>query len=454
MAEELAYKRKARLRGKNRKIRKSLVCDPHNLMMADKEARKGKQGNKGVRIFDQSKKENLEALEKMIREETYHTSEGHECIRRCPCGKDRILHKLPYYPDHIDHHALMRIILSVLLRYYYYESAASIPGKGMHFAARRVERWIDENKGAGRLYYAKLDFVKFYHRIVQQLIFEHLCTIFGDRGIRYLLWEVVTACEEGLGIGLYPIQPFANAYTCPLCRKVMSRFDVRLEIYCDDILVMSRSKKEVWKAVNFIRAYADDVMHQPLHENIGVQIIDLENRVDYVGYQYFFEHTLIRDRMKRKFKRKMHRVKDPLRRYQVATSYKGWLIHCNGFNLWKSVMGMKSFKELQVPKFERKDADGKRMLEGTRVSMESLEGHEIIFLDVEFDVRSKYEGKRNEPKLSAIVQVEEYAKKKKFFTNNSKLQETLRYCKDNQMFPFKGTLVPVNKSGLPDYEIQ
>ena len=94
------------------------------------------------------------------------------------------------------------------------------------------------------------------------------------------------------------------------------------------------------------------------------------------------------------------------------------------------------------------------MLEGTRVSMESLEGHEIVFLDVEFDVRSQFNGKKNEPKFSAIVQVEEYNKKKKFFTNNPKLQDTLRYCKENDMFPFKGTLAPTNKTGLPDYEIQ
>lgn len=455
MAEvELAYKRKARLRGKNRKVRIEQVYDMQNLITADHEARKGKRGHKGVREFDKDKEGNLQLLHKMIKEETYHTSPGHECVRHCPCGKDRLLHKLPYFPDHIDHHALMQVIMPVLLKYYYYDSAASIKGKGMHFAARRTERWIDENKDAGRLYYAKLDFVKFYHLINQLLIYQFLCTIFGNKGIRYLLWEVVTACDQGLGIGLYPIQPIANAYTCPLCRLLMRKFRVRIEIYCDDVLIMSRWKKEVWKAINFVQWYAREVMRQPLHENIGVQIIDTTHRVDYVGYQYFFCHTLLRKKMKCKFKQRMSQLKDEMLRYQVATSYKGWMMHCDGFNLWCAVMKMKSFKELGVPAFEKKDADGRRMLEGTRVSMESLEGHEIAFLDVEFDVRSKYDGKKNEPKYSAVVQVEEYGKKKKFFTNNPKLQDTLRYVKDNGMFPFKGTLVPTNKTGLPDYEIQ
>ncbi len=119
MAEkELAYKRKARLRGKNRKVRIAQVYDLDNLRRADHEARKGKDGpkkyHKGVRLFDKAPDRNLQDLSDDIRLENYHTSEGHECTRRCPCGKVRTLHKLPYYPDHIEHHALMQVIFPVL----------------------------------------------------------------------------------------------------------------------------------------------------------------------------------------------------------------------------------------------------------------------------------------------------------------------------------------------------
>ena len=41
--QELAYKRKARLRGKNRKIRIAQVYDLANLRIADHEARRGKE---------------------------------------------------------------------------------------------------------------------------------------------------------------------------------------------------------------------------------------------------------------------------------------------------------------------------------------------------------------------------------------------------------------------------
>lgn len=451
MAEkaELAYQRKARMRGKHRKVRIEQVHEMDNLLKADREGRRGKSAHKGVRLFDKAKDANLAELKILISTMSYHTSPGHECVRHCPCGKDRLLHKLPYYPDHITHHALMNVILPILLKYYYYDSSASIKGKGMHFAARRTERWIDENKDAGRLYYVKIDFVKFYHMIIQQKIYEHLCGIFGNKGIRYLIHEVVTACDECLGIGLYPIQPFANAYTCPLCRLLMEKFNVRVEIYCDDLVIMSRDKKQLWKAINFVKSYASDVMGQPLHDNIGIQIIDEKHAIDYVGYQYFFGHTLLRKRMKKKFKKRMSRLTDEMKRYQVATSYKGWLMHCNGYNLWCKVMEMKSFKELCVPKFEKLDSEGKRMLDGTRVSAAMFVDREVVFLDAEIGVKSKFNDKP-----SAVVQIEDNGRKYKFFTNNKKLIQTIQYVKEHDGFPFRGTLVRANTSGLPDYEIQ
>lgn len=178
--QELAYKRKARLRGKNRKVRIAQVYDMGNLRMADHEARRGKKSHKGVRIFDQDVDGNLQALHDLLATATYHTSEGHECVRHCPCGKDRLLHKLPYFPDHIENHALMQVIMPVMMRAYYYDSSASVKGKGMHFAARRTRKYIRKKQREARIYFAKLDFVKFYHKIDQQKIYDVLARKFGD----------------------------------------------------------------------------------------------------------------------------------------------------------------------------------------------------------------------------------------------------------------------------------
>lgn len=447
MAEELAYKRKARKRGKNRKLRIEQVWQMWNLEQADRNARKRKGSHLGVRMFDEHREANLLHLQQLLMTETYHTSPGQEVEQWCPCGKIRLLHKLPYFPDHIENHALMQVIMPTMMRHYYYDSSASIEGKGMHFAERRTEKWIDKHRKAGRLYYAKLDFVKFYHNIDQVRCYNRIAEKFGDRGIRYLLWEIISACQQGLGIGLYPIQPIANFYTCDLCREVMARYDVFVEIYCDDIVIISTSKKEVWKAVNFIISYASDEMKQPLHENIGVQIIDSKNFLDFVGYRFYTDHTWLRKRMKKKFKRKMARLTEPMHRYRVAVSYKGWLQHCDGFNLWCRVMRMKSFKDIQVPQFEKRDANGKRILEGAKTAIGMLVEQPLEFLDVELDVKSKF------GKPAAWVQVRSQGRMFKFITSGPRMIQILTYVKEHNELPFAGRIVNKNASGYPDFDI-
>lgn len=342
----------------------------------------------------------------------------------------------------------MQVIMPILNKYFYADSSASVEGKGIHYAEKRTIKWIDKHKSAGRLYYSKLDFVKFYHNIDQEKCYESLCKTFGDKGIRYLLHEVVTACEKGLGIGLYPIQPLANFYMCALCREVMSKFDVYMEIYCDDIVIISESKKEVWRAVNYVKEYAANVLCQPLHENIGVQIIDENHFLDFVGYRYYFNHTLIRKKMKSRFKRKMARLREPMKRYSVAVSYKGWLQHCNGMSLWRSVMNMKSFKDIKVPRFEKVDSNGKRILEGSRVAISMLTEQKLTFTDVETEMTSKF------GKPAAVVQVQdEKGKLFKFFTSSPRLLQVMSYVKENNELPFAGKIVNRNTSGYPDYDI-
>lgn len=458
MAEELAYKRKARKRGKHRKVRFEDVFNMENLQAAQKEARKGKDTpkkyHKGVRLFDRNPELFLKQIHDSLEERTYHTSKPQECDQKCPCGKVRHLTKVPFKPDHIVHHAQMRVTYPTMKKYFYYDSYASIKGKGMHFAKKRVERYIDENRDAGCLFWIKRDFVKFYHNIDQEKAYRCICAVFGDSGIRYVFHEVVTVCSSGLGIGLYPIQPIANLYTCALCRLIMRRCKVRVFIYCDDILIIGRDKSEVWKANAILEEYASKEMEQRLHEEVGMEIIDEKNFCDFVGYRFYFGHTFLRKAMKEKWETKMNTLKDPLRRYQVATSYKGWLMHCNGFKLWCSIMNMKSYKDLQVPKFEDVDGNGKRMLKGQRVSASILTGKKIVFLDAEIGVKSKFK-KNGEVKESTLIQVEDNGRKFKFFTDNQKLIRTMIFIKEHNGFPFEGELVNVNTGGgLPDYEIR
>ena len=325
------------INGKHRGIKYSDVISIENLKAASKTAMKGKSRNKGVIKFCQDIEGNLKKLQEDLISRSFHSSEGVKAIVHDPSGKERILHKMPFYPDHIVHHALMRIIAPVLLKATYYESGAGVKGKGIHFVASRTARWIDEHKSSGRIYYCKIDFRKFYGNVDQQKIYDVLCHMFRDEGIRYLLKEIITACESGLGIGLYPIQTLTNYYLTSVCRTVCSKFKVKIEIYCDDIVILSEDKKKVWAAANYIHDYAQNILGQPIHENYSVQIIDEKHYLDFVGYQFFFNHILLRKRNKIRLCRRMSTLKNQRIKKNLAIAYKGWLKHCNGYNLWTKV---------------------------------------------------------------------------------------------------------------------
>lgn len=449
MAEqEPAYKRKARKRGKNRKVRVEFVWQMDNLIQAHNAAKKRKGSQRGVQRFEKRKEARLPEIKAMLERGEYHTSPGVEVDQKCPCGKVRRLHKVPYDPDHIVHHAHMQVVNPVMQNAFYYDSSASVEGKGIHFAAKRARKWIDKNKSCGTIRFVKLDFVKHYHNINQEKCYQSLAQKFGDKGIRQLFHEIVTICDEGLGIGLYPIQPISNFYTSKPCREVMEQFNVFVMIYCDDVVILGTDKKEIWKAVNYFKWYAENVMEQKLHDNIGMQVIDERHGLDFVGYRYYIDRTFLRKRMKVKFKRKMARLTNPGRRYRVAVSYKGWMQHCDGLTLWRSVMGLKSFKDLHVPKFEKVDGNGKRIIDGTKVAIGMLTERSLEFTDVELGLRSKFD------KPAAVVQVKDDSGKLfKFFTSSPRLLQIFQYVKEKDALPFSGRIVNRNTSGYPDYDI-
>lgn len=436
-----AYLRKRMMRGKNRKVRASQVADRKNLEMADMNARRRKQHHHDVLRFDRDRESLMAWLQRSLEDGTFRSSRPRRSEKQCPCGKTRVLTLVPFSPDHQVHHALMQVLMPVLEKYYYRDTFASVRGRGQQEARKRTERYIDENRDAGRLYYVKLDFVKFYHNVWQDGMMRFLCSLFSDNGIRSLLHEIIYLLDEGLGIGLYPIQPLTNAYTSPMLRAVQERFRVRMLCYCDDMVIIGRYKREVWKAVNFVMDYARDVMRQPLHGNIGMQVIDENHYLDFVGYRFAFGHTTLRRRMKARMKRSMKRLKDPGRRYRTLASYKGWLQHADCMNLWRKVTGLKNYKdmmkisEMNLPEFTPVDKNGKRMFKGALMSMTELIGKTIEIEDVELYVESK---KRKEP--CHVMKAKCDGKDIKVFVSGQEAMHTLKCLKEMDAFPVEATV--------------
>lgn len=429
-----------RIVGKNKHITIESVYDEANLRAAERDARRNKKPNYGVKRFDKNYDENINRLKYEISTRTFRTSTPrNESV--WTENKIRALSKVNYF-DNVAHHALMRVINPVLLKYYYYESASSIKGRGIHYAAKHVRKYIDINKNKD-IWWCPIDFVKFYHFIKRDKMYNMLCHTFNDDGIRYLLHDVIYALGDnnglgpsdgntGLGIGLTPVQSLVNYYTSPLARIVSKIEGVKLFIYCDNFLIIGFSPAAVWKAVNTIKEYATNVMEQPLHENIGVQKLDETHPIDFVGYLFYKDHTLIRKQIKYNFKKKYYQTIGTEKHRQVLASYKGWLQHADALHLWNKVTGMKKFSELNISVSDT-SRNGERFFEVPTISASFIVNREIVVLDFIENVSTK----NGEGRMCILI--EENNSKKKILTNNPRLKDILIKAKEMDALPFSAT---------------
>lgn len=410
------------VKGKHRKIKISAVWDWDNLVAAEKEARKGKGRKHGVRRFDAYGVERgLKEIQQMLQSGSFRSSDPTVILRKCPCGKTRELTKVPYFPDHIVHHALMRVIGGTIDKALYGDSFAGVKERGIHKALYRVHRWVDVY---GYAYFAKTDFKKFYASINQELCYLSLCRLFHDKGIRLLLREVLTVREHGLGIGLYPVQAIANYYLDTLARGINRRGRVHVFSYCDDLLLIGRTKKDVWQGVDRIRRFAMET-GLGVHDGTDVNKVTEQTSIDFVGYRVFTNRTAIRKRIKMRMKH--------TETHNALISYRGWLQHCNGRTLWQKIKKMKKFSDLGIKKIDR-DEKGRMFFDVPMVKCEFLKDRTIVVKNFQADCDTRHGDGRY------AVLCSEGGRDCKFLTNNPRMKNVLDQCREMEAFPFEAVL--------------
>src|ERR1700739_3359671 len=122
-----------------------LIYDIDNLKLADKRARKGKSKQDGVRKHDINREDNIINLHHLLLNKEYNTSKYY--VFKINDPKERIIYRLPYYPDRIAHHAIMNVLEGVFVKTFTKDTYNCIKGRGIHKAwknLRKSLRNIDE----------------------------------------------------------------------------------------------------------------------------------------------------------------------------------------------------------------------------------------------------------------------------------------------------------------------
>jgi len=317
------------------------IYDMENLKLAHKHAKKGKGWYKEVKMVDADPERYLKALQEMLINKTYHTSE-YETFTKKENGKERLIYKLPYYPDRICQWAILQVIEPILLKHFTDDTYSAIPGRGIHKCLNNVVKAMQTDV-PGCQYCLKMDARKFYPSISHDILKRKYRRLFKDDNLLWLIDEIIDSTEgdTGIPIGNYISQYSGNFYLSDFDHWMKEVKHVKHYFrYMDDLVIFGETKEELHHLRKEIDEYFRKNLKLKIKDNWQV-FPSYVRGVDFVGYRIFLNYKLLRKSTCKQFKKSMiqvnnHRLQGRNMKYSEwcsVNSYKGWLIHCDSFRL-------------------------------------------------------------------------------------------------------------------------
>jgi RNA-directed DNA polymerase len=305
------------------------IISKENLLASELKARKGKSFQYGVRVFDKNKLELIDQLYNELKSKNFKTSQYTTFTVFEP--KERLVFRLPYFPDRILHHAIMNIMEPLFTKWFTNDTYSSIKGKGIHNAANNLKKALKDELNTK--YCLKLDIVKFYPNINHNVLKQQLRKKIKDQDLLWLLDEIIESAE-GLPIGNYLSQYFANFYLTSFDHWIKEEKQIKYYFrYADDIVILSQSKEHLHQVLSDIKLYLNDNLKLQIKNNY--QIFPVKARgIDFVGYVFYHTHTLLRKSIKKRFAKAISKKKNK----QTIAAYNGWTKHCNSKHLLKKLL--------------------------------------------------------------------------------------------------------------------
>lgn len=359
------------------------ICSMDNLYRAYQNAKSGKGWYKEVKQIEKRPFYYLAGLQYMLKNHLFKTSE-YEIFILNEGKKKRDVYKLPFFPDRIAQWAILQVIEPFLVANMTADTYSAIPGKGIqpivndlrgYYKTKRVDGkkksvWVPSillSDEENTRYCYKIDLHHYYQSINHEVLKQKFRKVFKDPKLLWLLDEIIdsinTATEEdlielslsgeievdpntGIPIGNYMSQYSGNFYLSSFDHWVKEELHVKHYYrYMDDVVIFASSKEELHEIHRKVTAYTRDYLHLNIKGNY--QIFPTKVRgVDFVGYRFFGEYTLLRKSTAINFKRKMRACRKKMENNIPPTysewcsfnSYKGWLGNCDSYRLFKKYM--------------------------------------------------------------------------------------------------------------------
>lgn len=305
-----------------------------NLRAAHRAARRGKGHYREVRWVNSREERLLRKLRKDLASSRFSTS-PYTVERRWESGKIRVIHKLPYFPDRVVHHAICRVCNPIWERSLIRDTFQSIPGRGISDARRRVARAINRNRPR---YALQLDIEQFYPSVRPTITRAAARRKIKCPDTLALLDDIIDS-QGGLPLGNYTSQILGNLVLSPLDWRIKQEWGVRGYFrYCDDLVLMGDDPEHLEACRAGIES---DLGRLGLALKPGARWVDFEagHGLDFCGYVFRPGSLRVRPRILDSYRRaaRAYRPMTAARRSSLA-AYWGWVRPAGGRRLWQTAV--------------------------------------------------------------------------------------------------------------------
>jgi len=328
------------------------ICDFHNLYQAHLMSRKGKLHKPEVIRFEENLSEELWKMKVELESRSYQFSGYYHFTIYEP--KKREIFAV-YYRDRVIQHCICdEVLMPLITPRLIHDNAACQKGKGVHFAQKRLSKFLREHyrKHGKKGYVLKCDIRRYFPSMSHEVLKAKVAKIVKDKEVQALLWQLIDGYHEtkgtGLPLGNQTSQWFAIYYLDSLDRLIKEHLQIKhYTRYMDDFILLHHDKAHLQYCLEQIREHLEK-LHLELNKK--TQIFPIRTGIEYIGFRFFLtENGKVIRRMKRESKvRFKRRVATLQRNYakgklnleevkQSLAGFKGHLKHGHTYYLRKTV---------------------------------------------------------------------------------------------------------------------
>jgi len=275
-----------------------------NLLLASKNAIRGKKDKRAVASFYFHLENEILTLQSELLSGEYHPRpymqfEVREPKVRKICSSD--------FRDRVVHHAVCNFMEPIFESKSIYDSYACRQDKGAHSAVKRCQAFT---RRFG--YYLKCDIRKFFESIDHDILKAILQRTFKDPKLLSLLNIIIDHRVEGnlpgkgLPIGNLTSQHFANYYLGFLDHFIKDRLQIPGYVrYMDDFISFSNDKESLNRLLSEIENFTENVLKLKLKDKVTI-IAPVSEGVPFLGFRVFPGLIRIKRENLVRMRRKVH----------------------------------------------------------------------------------------------------------------------------------------------------